>query len=494
MDRQLKVRGFRVEPGEIESVLAGHPDIDQVSVVASTRSSGDTRLVAYYTPSAAAADAGAGTHHPSAASFRSYLLDRLPGYMIPAAFIARHRLPTPPERDGSPPTRRLPTRHRPARPTQPRPTQPDRPSPTRRPAPRQRVPKQRERLTPTQAGLAALWARLLHREHVGLDDDFFALGGNSLLAAEMLAGTRASFRIPSDSVRPLTRCLLRDPTLRGSRPRFGTPARAAWAPTAISRRSTSPPRPRLTSASGATASRPGRGRTGDTRARSCSPARPGSSAPTCCGNCSPPPTRASGAWSEREDEADARHRIAQAAARYELPAPPEGRVVAASRRPRQARARAVRRTVPRPRAHRRHHLPPGRAGELHLPVPGAAGRQRGGHPRGDPAGGGVPRHSGALRVDHRGAGRPRRRGHSRGHRGDAAPLPRAAADGLRRDEVRRRRATAERGPRRPSGRYLPAAGHRRQHRHRCLEHLDRDVRADQVHDRHRAGARHRPAA
>ena len=197
MDRQLKVRGFRVEPGEIESVLSGHPDIDQVSVVASTRSSGDTRLVAYYTPSAGATPR-AGTHHPPAATFRSYLLDRLPGYMIPAAFIARHRLPTSPERD------RAPARQSP----------PDRPAPHPT-LPRQRAPRPGERLTPTQAGLAALWTRLLHREHIGLDDDFFALGGNSLLAAEMLAGTQASFRIPADSVRPLTRCLLRDPTLRG---------------------------------------------------------------------------------------------------------------------------------------------------------------------------------------------------------------------------------------------------------------------------------------
>jgi amino acid adenylation domain-containing protein/thioester reductase-like protein len=187
-DRQLKVRGYRVEPGEIESVLGEHPDIDQVSVVASTRDSGDTRLVAYYTPSAAAA-AETALHHPPAVSLRHYLLDRLPGYMVPAAFIARHHLPPgagpwPDGLDGHDGQAEHGRAHA-------------------------------ERHTPTQAGLSALWARLLGQHHVALDDDFFALGGNSLLAAEMLAHTRSIFGISADSVRPLTRCLLRDPTLRG---------------------------------------------------------------------------------------------------------------------------------------------------------------------------------------------------------------------------------------------------------------------------------------
>jgi amino acid adenylation domain-containing protein/thioester reductase-like protein len=181
VDRQLKVRGFRVEPGEIESVLAGHPDIDQVSVVASSRGSGDTRLVAYYTPRPASGQAPA--HHPPAASLRRYLVDRLPGSMIPAAFIARHALS---------------------------------PGAAHRPAPEGVGGHGHgERHTPTEAGLSALWARLLGRDHVRLDDDFFALGGNSLLAAEMLAHTRSIFGISAGSVRPLTRRLLRDPTLRG---------------------------------------------------------------------------------------------------------------------------------------------------------------------------------------------------------------------------------------------------------------------------------------
>ena len=181
VDRQLKVHGFRVEPGEIEHVLAEHPDIGQVSVVASTRGSGDTRLVAYYTPTPAAA--ATALHHPPTASLRRYLLERLPGYMIPAVFIARHQVPSG---AGSGPE----------------------------PAGEGELGPS-EWHSPTQEGLSALWARLLGKDHVELDDDFFALGGNSLLAAEMLAHTRSIFGISANSVRPLTRCLLRDPTLRG---------------------------------------------------------------------------------------------------------------------------------------------------------------------------------------------------------------------------------------------------------------------------------------
>jgi amino acid adenylation domain-containing protein/thioester reductase-like protein len=192
MDRQLKVRGFRVEPGEIEGVLAGHPAIGEVSVAAVATGTGDTRLIAYYTPSPAGAGAA---HHPPAATLRRYLLDRLPGYMVPSSFVPRQHLP-------------------------------DRPEPgTDAPRDAARVRAHGERHTPTQAGIAALWARLLGREHVGLDDDFFALGGNSLLAAEMLAHTRAIFGIAPDSARALTRGLLREPTLRA----FAAAARAARA-------------------------------------------------------------------------------------------------------------------------------------------------------------------------------------------------------------------------------------------------------------------------
>jgi amino acid adenylation domain-containing protein/thioester reductase-like protein len=183
VDRQLKVSGFRVEPGEIESVLAEHPDIGQVAVVATGQGPGRTRLAAYYTlrhPGEA----------PGAGSLRRYLRARLPGYMIPAVFVPLDQMP-------------LTAKGEPARGTL---------EPPRVPAqPRDRA----ERHTPTQAGLSHLWSELLRTEQVSLDDDFFALGGNSLLAAEMLAHARVMFGIRAEHVGPLTRCLLRDPTVRG---------------------------------------------------------------------------------------------------------------------------------------------------------------------------------------------------------------------------------------------------------------------------------------
>ncbi len=110
--------------------------------------------------------------------------------MIPAAFVALDQMPLTPEGE--------PARGALGHPQIPPPRS-----------------GQTERRTPTQAGISYLWSKLLKREQVNLDDDFFALGGNSLLAAEMLAHARVMFGISAEYVRPLTRCLLRDPTLQG---------------------------------------------------------------------------------------------------------------------------------------------------------------------------------------------------------------------------------------------------------------------------------------
>ena len=188
-DRQLKVRGFRVEPGEIESVLAGHPDVAQVAIVVTGQGPGGTRLAAYYTLTGGTP--GDAVHHePSAACLRRFLRARLPDYMIPAAFVALDQMPLTP--DGEPAWDAL--GH-----------------------PRISAPRdgKEERLTPAQAGMSYLWSTLLRQEQVRLDDDFFALGGDSLLAAEMLARARVMFGISAVYVRQLTRRLLADPTLRG---------------------------------------------------------------------------------------------------------------------------------------------------------------------------------------------------------------------------------------------------------------------------------------
>jgi amino acid adenylation domain-containing protein/thioester reductase-like protein len=189
-DRQLKVRGFRVEPGEIESVLAGHPGIGQAAVVATGQGPGDIRLAVYYTLTRGTSADEDAHRPPSAATLRRFLRARLPGYMIPAAFVALDHMPLTPEGHPAPGALRYPQTLPPGH-------------------------DNGERRTPLQAGMSYLWADLLKTDQVNLDDDFFELGGNSLLAAVMLSHARVMFGISAHYVRPLTRCLLRDPTLRG---------------------------------------------------------------------------------------------------------------------------------------------------------------------------------------------------------------------------------------------------------------------------------------
>jgi amino acid adenylation domain-containing protein/thioester reductase-like protein len=215
-DRQIKVRGFRVEPAEIENVLAAHPAIGQVAVSAHDLGGGDQQIAAYYTlrPRPPA---------PSARSLRRYLSGYLPDYMIPAYFVPLARMPLTPAGEVDRAALALPAAPPAALPA-------GRPAALRVP-PGLRVPPvppglpvprtdgtharpPRVLAAPLQAGMSHLWAEVLRVPQVSLDDDFFRLGGNSLLAAEMLARARVMFGIDAQQVRPLTRHLLREPTLQ----------------------------------------------------------------------------------------------------------------------------------------------------------------------------------------------------------------------------------------------------------------------------------------
>ena len=231
---------------------------------------GDTRLVAYYTPTRRGGRRRRRHHPPSAASLRRYLLARLPGYMIPAAFVALDRMPLTPERTSQPRAALRASAGRPA-------------PPGHEPARQRRTPQRARRRAAALpvAGLAAC-GRLL--QQVGLDDDFFALGGDSLLAAEMLAHTRAMFGIAARlcARSPAACCATR--RCAGSPGRAGRPRGQAGRGRRRGPRSTSPARPKLDVPASACDGGPASPAAGlaQARARYCSPERPGSSARTCC--------------------------------------------------------------------------------------------------------------------------------------------------------------------------------------------------------------------
>ncbi len=150
-DFQVKIRGFRIELGEIETVLGRHPDVRECAVVARDGGAGSKRLVAYIVPS--------GELPPNVSILRAHLRETLPEYMVPALFVVLDTFPLTANKKVD--RARLPD--------------PDGQRPdlaTDLVAPRNE----------TEATLARIWQELLGVEQVGVDDNFFDLGGDSLLA------------------------------------------------------------------------------------------------------------------------------------------------------------------------------------------------------------------------------------------------------------------------------------------------------------------------
>ena len=156
-DEQVKIRGHRIEPGEVVAALTALPGVDQAAVVAREDRPGDKRLVGYIT----------GTADPAAT--RAQLAERLPSYLVPAAVVVLDALPL--TVNGKLDTRALP-------------------APEYRDDDRYRAPS-----TPIEETLAGIYARILGVDRVGVDASFFDLGGDSLSAMRVIAAIDAELDV-----------------------------------------------------------------------------------------------------------------------------------------------------------------------------------------------------------------------------------------------------------------------------------------------------------
>ena len=160
-DHQVKIRGYRVELGEIEHTLLDHPGIRAAVVTRWEPAPGDVRLAAYYV-----ADEDAVTED----ELRDHVKAVLPGYMVPAVYLALDALPM--TSNNKVDRNRLPV-----------------------PAASTREVARRLPETELQAQLVGIWCEVLGRTDIGIDDDFFDLGGHSLLATQIVSRIRAGLRV-----------------------------------------------------------------------------------------------------------------------------------------------------------------------------------------------------------------------------------------------------------------------------------------------------------
>lgn len=158
IDNQVKVRGFRIETAEVEAALVNHPAVSQAVVVAS-QVGGDQRLVGYVVPAE-------GRRHEELESgkLRGFLLERLPDPFVPSLFVTLDRLPLTP--NGKVDRKALP--------------KPEKPHDLRAASPAEDAAPQSE----LEKMIAGIWEQTLHIEKVGRNQNFFDLGGHSLLLAQ----------------------------------------------------------------------------------------------------------------------------------------------------------------------------------------------------------------------------------------------------------------------------------------------------------------------
>jgi acyl carrier protein len=162
MDQQVKIRGFRIELGEIEATLRQHPSVANALVTARTDASGEKRLVAYVQTRNDA---------PPESQWREFILTKLPPYMVPSHFVTLKEFPLTP--NGKIDARRLP-------------------QPGEVPTP------ERPYLAPEdncERALAQIWEEVLSLPRIGRNEDFFALGADSLSATRAFARINRRFGI-----------------------------------------------------------------------------------------------------------------------------------------------------------------------------------------------------------------------------------------------------------------------------------------------------------
>lgn len=181
-DHQVKIRGYRIELGEIEARLETAPSVTQAVVMAREDIPGDIRLVAYMKVSAPVQDS----------ALRSLLSANLPDYMIPAHFVTVTEFPLTPNKKID--RKALPA---PAKPVAP--------------APKPAAPASAEESGDAQAKIAEIWARVLGLPQIGPNDNFFNMGGHSLLAVQAHREMRDALKISSLAITDI----FRFPTLSG---------------------------------------------------------------------------------------------------------------------------------------------------------------------------------------------------------------------------------------------------------------------------------------